>query len=201
MNFDFQKDILLEDERVLIRPMQNSDKEYLMELLLDPALSTYSSFQVKSARDALTYVDQCIQDRLSGIRYPFVFYDKKNNTYAGTSCFGNISNPHQRLEIGWTKITRVQQGTGLNTHCKYLMLQYAFEKLQCIRVEFKSHSENIRSRKAMEKIGAKFEGMLRHHIIMPDKKLRDTVYYSILTEEWTIVKALLKDLMRELKSN
>ncbi len=197
MDFNFQEEIILEDERVLIRPMRNEDKEHLMELLLVPDLSTYSSLQIKRAKDTLLYIDQCLEDYRAKVRYPFTFYDKKNKIYAGTSCFGNISNQHKRLEIGWTKVAKPLQGTGLNTHCKFLLLQYAFEYLRFNRVELKSHSENIRSRKAMEKIGAKYEGMLRHHMIMPDGTIRDTVYYSILLEEWSTVKALLKSLMQK----
>lgn len=197
MDFNFQEEIILEDERVLIRPMRNEDKEHLMELLLVPDLSTYSSLKIKRAKDTLLYIDQCLDDYRAKIRYPFTFYDKKNKIYAGTSCFGNISNQHKRIEIGWTKIAKPLQGTGLNAHCKFLMLRYAFEHLLFNRVELKSHSENIRSRKAMEKIGAKYEGMLRHHMIMPDGTIRDTVYYSILLEEWSTVKALLKSLMQK----
>lgn len=196
MDFNFDHDIVLEDERVLIRPMEEVDKGHLMELLLDPDLSTYASFKINNAKDALAYIDFCLKDRKNSQRYPFTFYDKNNKAYAGTSCFGNIANPHKRLEIGWTKIGKAFQGTGLNAHCKKLMLQYAFETLRCNRVELKAHSENIQSRKAMEKIGAKYEGLLRNHIIMPDGSLRNTVYYSVLFEEWSIVKAILNDLIR-----
>jgi len=195
MDFDFKQKIILEDERVLIRPMVEEDKSFFIEFLLDPALNRYSSMQINNARDALKYVDLCLKDRQQQVRYPFVFFDKRTETYAGTSCFGNISNPNKRIEIGWTKIDAAFQGTGLNVHCKHLMLKYAFETLQFNRVELKSHANNIQSRKAMEKIGAKFEGLLRHHIIMPDGSLRNTVYYSFLSPEWREIEALLKRLM------
>lgn len=197
MDFDFTQDIVLEDERVLIRPMVETDKPFFMEFLLDPNLNRYSSMQVRHAREALLYVDNCLEDRKKEARYPFIFYDKLKNSYAGTSCFGNVSNPNKRIEIGWTKIGAAFQGTGLNVHCKYLMIQYAFEGLGFNRVELKSHSENIQSRKAMEKIGATFEGLLRQHMIMPNGRLRDTVYYSFLLPEWRETKALLKSLMAE----
>jgi RimJ/RimL family protein N-acetyltransferase len=193
----FKQEIILEDERVLIRPLQEKDKEHMIEWMSDPSLSIYSMMQIKSARDVLPYVDQCLEDRRIRKRYPFVFFDKHANAFAGTSCFGNIAPAHQRLEIGWTKIATEFQGTGLNIHCKFLMLQYIFEELVYNRVEFKSHEDNIRSRRAMEKIGAKYEGLLRYHMIMPDGSHRNTVYYSILRDEWREVQAMLKSLMLE----
>lgn len=195
----FEQEIILEDERVLIRPMVESDKEHMIDWMSDPSLSTYSSMTINSARDVLPYVDQCLLDRRIKKRYPFVFFDKPSGKYAGTSCFGNVVPAHQRLEIGWTKIAREFQGTGLNTHCKFLMLQYAFEQLVWNRVEFKTHEDNIRSRRAMEKIGAKYEGLLRYHMIMPNGTIRNTVYYSILRDEWREVQAMLKSLMSEYK--
>ncbi len=193
----FDQNIILEDERVLIRPMEEKDKEHMIDWMSDPSLSTYSLMQIQNARDVLPYVDQCLEDRRMQKRYPFVFFDKPSNTFAGTSCFGNIVPDHRRLEIGWTKIAKVFQGTGLNTHCKFLMLRYAFEELVYSRVELKSHEDNIRSRRAMEKIGAKYEGLLRHHMVMPNGTFRNTVYYSILLDEWREVQAMLKSLMAE----
>lgn len=197
MQFNFEDTIILEDERVLIRPMEETDKGFFMEFLLDSSLNTYSSMQINSAKDALKYVDNCLADRQNQKRYPFIFFDKRSQAYAGTSCFGNVSNANKRLEIGWTKLGKPFQGTGLNIHCKYLLIQHGFETLGCNRIELKSHSENIRSRKAMEKIGAKFEGMLRQHMIMPNGTLRDTVYYSILRSEWREVEALLQSYMKK----
>lgn len=199
MNFDFTKDIILEDERVRIRPMETSDRTHLKELLLDPDLSLYSLQQVHGPAGVDQYIDQCLSDRSQGIRYPFTFFDKKSNAYAGTSCFGQVSNAHKRLEVGWTKIAKPFQGTGLNTHCKYLMFQYAFETLVANRVELKTHAENITSRKAMEKVGATYEGLLRHHMIMENGSLRNTVYFSILKAEWPSVKKRLEKLMHSTK--
>ena len=194
MNFNFNKDIILEDDRVLIRPMEEADKQHLMEILLDPQLSKYSLRMISDEKDVLGYIDNCLSDRQHSIRYPFTFFDKKANAFAGTCCFGNIEIAHKRLEIGWTKLGKAFQGSGLNAHCKFLLFQYAFETLQLNRVELKSHAENIQSRKAMEKVGARYEGKLRNHFVMYDGSLRNTVYYSVLKEEWLEVKALITNL-------
>jgi N-acetyltransferase len=188
MFFNFENNIILEDDRVLIRPMQEEDKVNLMKVLIDPALSKYSLELINGEDGVINYIDQCLEDRKNKIRYPFTFFDKKIKAYAGTSCFGNVNNTHKRLEIGWTKLAQPFQGTGLNAHCKFLLLQYAFDTLNFNRVELKAHAENMQSRKAMEKIGASYEGTLRNHFIMYDGTLRNTVYYSILSEEWIGVK-------------
>jgi len=197
MDLDFNRDIILENERVLIRPMKQDDKAFFRDFLLDQTLTKYSIKLVTNESEAIAYFDTCLSDREKGLRYPFIFFDKKTNQYAGTSCFGNIVNAHKRLEIGWTKLGKAFQGTGLNAHCKFLFLKFAFETLKFNRVELKAHSKNIRSRKAMEKIGAQFEGTLRNHFITYDGSLRDSVYYSFIKEEWEVVKMKLQDLMLE----
>lgn len=195
MDLDFKRDIILENERVLIRPMEEGDKAFFKNFLLDQVLTKYSIAMVTNEAEALAYVDACLEDRKKEHRYPFIFFDKKTNNYAGTSCFGNVVNPHKRLEIGWTKLGKAFRGAGLNAHCKFLFLKFAFETLDFNRVELKAHSENIRSRKAMEKIGAQFEGTLRSHFITYDGSLRDSVYYSFIKEEWPEVKIKLQKLM------
>ena len=128
----------------------------------------------------------CIRDR--HIRYPFLIFDKQQQQYAGSTSFGNISNPNARIEIGWTWIGTNFQRTGLNRANKFLMLQYAFETLGFERVELKTDGRNLQSRTAMEKIGATPEGILRSHTVMSDGYRRDTHYYSILKSEWHKIK-------------
>ncbi|MFT5764128.1 MAG: RimJ/RimL family protein N-acetyltransferase [Saprospiraceae bacterium] len=197
MNFNFRNDIILENDRVLIRPMEAADKEHLMPVLIDPTLSKYSVEMINGEEGVFHYIDKCLGDRKNKIRYPFTFFDKKANAYAGTSCFGDITNAHKRVEIGWTKLAKPFQGTGLNAHCKFLLFQYAFDTLAFNRVALKAHSKNIQSRKAMAKIGATYEGTLRNHFMLYDGTLRDTVYYSVLSEEWAGVKIGLLKLMTQ----
>jgi RimJ/RimL family protein N-acetyltransferase len=101
---------------------------------------------------------------------------------------GNISFIDKRVEIGWTWYGNDYRGTGINTHCKFLLLQYAFETLQFERVEIKTDFLNERSKAALKKIGATFEGVLRSHMQMPHNRRRDSAYFSILKNEWPGIK-------------
>ncbi|MBT30675.1 MAG: GNAT family N-acetyltransferase [Thalassobius sp.] len=123
-----------------------------------------------------------------GLRYPFAIYDKKDKQYVGSTSYGNISKKDLRLEIGWTWLGTKYQRTGINRHSKFLLLQYAFETLKFERVEFKTDSRNKQSRRSLESIGAKYEGELRSHTLLPDGARRDTVFYSILLSEWPEIK-------------
>jgi RimJ/RimL family protein N-acetyltransferase len=129
-----------------------------------------------------------IEDRRKLAKYSFAIFDKEIEKYAGSTSFGNISNSDQRLEIGWTWIGKEFQRTGLNRNCKFLLLQYCFKILEFERVEFKTDSRNLQSRKAIEEIGGTLEGEFRSHSIMSDGHRRNTVYYSILKNEWPALK-------------
>ena len=111
----------------------------------------------------------------------------------GSTRFGNIEPTHRRIEIGWTWIGRPWQRTVINTEAKYLMLRHAFEEWKCIRVELKTNAKNVRSRAAIARIGGKEEGTLRRHMINADGSYRDSVYFSILDDEWPNVKARLEE--------
>ena len=113
----------------------------------------------------------------------------------GSTSYLNPDPANRRVEIGWTWLTPAAQRTGINTEAKYLLLEHAFEHLDCIRVEFKTDARNARSRVALERIGATEEGTLRHHMIMPDGHLRDSTYFSIVRTEWPEVRAHLERLM------
>jgi RimJ/RimL family protein N-acetyltransferase len=113
----------------------------------------------------------------------------------GSTRFGNIDAPNHRVEIGWTWIGKPWQRTPVNTEAKFLMLQHAFEVWQCIRVEFKTDALNTRSRAAIARLGAKEEGIFRHHMITESGRLRDSVYFSIINDEWPEVKTLLQKLL------
>jgi RimJ/RimL family protein N-acetyltransferase len=106
-----------------------------------------------------------------------------------------VDPKNRRVEIGWTWVGRPFRRTHVNTEAKYLMLRHAFETLECVRVEFKAHALNDASRRAMERIGARFEGTLRRHMVRENGEWRDTVYYSILDDEWPGVKARLEALI------
>lgn len=183
--FDFNEDYHFENERASIRPLAMTDFEHLLPIALsDESLLAYSPSQIHTEDYLNQYIETALNARANKIRYPFLIFDKLNQAYAGSTSFGNVSNVNRRLEIGWTWIGPKFQGTGLNRACKDLLINYAFKSLEFERVEFKIDSRNKKSRRAVEKLGAKFEGELRSHTLMPDGYRRSTVYYGILKSEW-----------------
>ena len=193
MNFPFEKEIILENTVALLRPLQISD----FDNLLDIATENRNLFQffpkaVYSKTLLRDYIDNAMEERKNKTRYYFIIFDKKKNTYAGSTGFLNISNADSRVEIGATWIGKDFQRTGLNRNCKFLLLNYAFEELGAERVELKTDERNTKSRNAIEKIGGKFEEILRSHTLMHGGYRRNTVYYGILKNEWEHLKANFK---------
>jgi len=192
MDFNFSAHIILENERTLLKPLSRDDYELLLPIALqDSSLLQYSPAPVYSEALLHQYIETAMADRQKQQRYAFIIFDKKAGQYAGSTSFANISNKDQRLEIGYTWLGKSFQRTGLNRNVKWLMLQYAFEQLGFERVEFKTDERNTASRTAIEKIGGKMEGILRSHTVMHDGFRRNTVYYSILRNEWESLKHTL----------
>ena len=135
-------------------------------------------------------IDRRLALRAAGAMLPFTVFDAEGRI-AGMTTYMNVDAANRRIEIGSTWYARRAQRTALNTQCKLLLLGHAFETLDCIAVEFRTHFFNQQSRKAIERLGAKFDGILRNHQIAPNGTLRDTVVYSILPGEWPTVKAHL----------
>jgi len=129
--------------------------------------------------------------RETGSMLPFAVLDKVSGKAVGMTTYMNIDATNRRLEIGSTWYRKSVQRSPLNTECKLLLLQHAFEELNCIAVEFRTHFVNVQSRRAIERLGAKFDGVLRAHMIMANGTLRDTAVYSITAPEWPTVKANL----------
>jgi RimJ/RimL family protein N-acetyltransferase len=188
-DFDFNPDIILEDDRVRLRPLQSDDFLNLSPVALgDPDILKFSPKSVHTPQMLREYIDGALTDRKNNFRYAFAVYDKVSQQFAGSTSFVNISNPDKRLEIGYTWYGKAFQRSGLNRHCKWLLLNYAFENLGFERVEFRTDERNIQSRTAIQKLGAKEEGILRSHMVMSDGFRRNTVYYSILKNEWEEIK-------------
>ena len=198
MDFPFDKEIILENDFALLRPLYEADIDNLLPVACkDKDLLQFSPMPVYN-RDLLEkYIARAIKSRLDNVRYTFCVFDKTKNAYAGSTSFLNISNPDGRLEIGGTWYGKEFQKTGLNRNCKYLLLSYAFDCLNAERVEFKTDARNSASRIAIEKIGGQFEGILRQHTLMYDGFRRDTVYYSILKSEWVGLKNHFLDYKRQ----
>lgn len=192
----FDREIRLENERVLLRPLTDSDLDEIKKIAFNEHIWTYSTALLLNEADAEDYLAKALKDRETKLRYAFAIIDKKENQFAGSSSIGNISEKNKRLEIGWTWLGKQFQGTGLNKNCKFLLLQYAFEELDYVRAEFKTDVLNKQARKALLKIGCTEEGVLRSHTLMPGNRRRDTIYYSILGHEWPHIKeTVFKDLI------
>jgi RimJ/RimL family protein N-acetyltransferase len=138
------------------------------------------------------WVRNILDRSVRGTDVPFAVVHLESGRIAGATRYMEIRPADRGLEIGGTWYGIEFQRTAVNTECKYLLLQHAFEELKCIRVQFKTDSRNVRSQRAIERIGAVREGMLRNHMILPDGTFRHSVYYSILDSEWPAVKALLQ---------
>ena len=190
----FEQSIILENERVQLRSLHTDDFETLNLIAYHPAIWEVGMNNLKEPAHLREYIQAALIEKINKCSYPFLIIDKQQNQVAGSTRFGNISFDNKRLEIGWTWLHPDFQGTGLNKACKFLLLQFAFETLHFNRVEIKTDVINQQSRKAILKIGAKEEGIFRKHQLTADGRIRDTVYYSIINDEWPILKSgIFKD--------
>jgi N-acetyltransferase len=188
MEFSFSQHIILENESALLRPIKKEDFYDLSKIAYDYEIWRFNVSRCMNDGELNNYIASLLKQREKGILYPFVIIDKKKDQSAGSSSFGNISNKDKRLEIGGSWLGRNFQGTGLNKNVKFLMIQYVFEQLEFERVEFKTDVLNVQARKALGKIGAMEEGILRSHTLMQDGRRRDTIYYSMLKSEWDNIR-------------
>jgi RimJ/RimL family protein N-acetyltransferase len=139
------------------------------------------------------WVQEMLDRQAAGNDLPFAVHHLAAGRAIGATRYMDIQRPHRALEIGGTWFAREFQRTAANTESKYLLLTYAFETLGCIRVQLKTDLRNERSQRAIERLGAVREGVLRNNMIMPDGHIRSSVYFSILAEEWPVVKARLEE--------
>lgn len=188
--------VTLEGRYVRLEPLSMEHHAGLCEVGLDEELWRWTNALVRTPEDMRRFIESAIAAARAGTALPFATIDRASGRAVGSTRFGNIDRTHRRVEIGWTWVARPWQRTGINTEAKYLMLRHAFEVLGCIRVELKTDALNEQSRRAILRLGAKEEGILRRHMITESGRIRDTVYYSILDTEWPRVKAVLEEKMR-----
>jgi len=160
---------------------------------LDAEIWRWSPKQIKTEADLQNYIETALDEQRRGVSLPFATVLKETGKAIGSTRFGNIDAANKRVEIGWTWIGRAFQRTFVNTEAKFLMLGHAFETWNCNRVELKTDALNERSRRAIVRIGGKEEGILRKHVVTDSGRLRDTVYFSILDDEWHAVKQNLQN--------
>lgn len=185
-NFSFSDNIILEDDLVLLRPLQESDVENLLEISInEPETWKYSLVGADGKENLINYIQSAIKAREEKREFPFIVFDKKSQKYAGSTRFYDIQLPYKTVQLGYTWYGSAFRGTGLNKHCKFLLLQFAFETLGLERVEFRADNSNERSIAAMKSIGCKVEGVLRSHMPTTNSEVRrDSIVLSILKNEW-----------------
>lgn len=181
--------ITLENSRVLLRPLALSDEPELQGIANDPDLWVYGLDDLSKAGELNRYIQKAISARDKGICAVWTIIEKQTSKVAGCTRLGEISWNDERGQIGWTWIGKEFQGSGLNKAMKFLILEYGFEQLKLNRVELKADERNLRSRQAIKGIGATEEGVLRQHMKIHTGYIRNTVFYSILKEEWEDVKS------------
>ena len=186
--FEKIEPILLEGKYIILRPPSVDDIKGLSIAAKDGEIWNSPFSQFPHPNEMQKYIQEMLDLSSKGLILPFITIDKDSMKILGTTRYLNIDYENHRLEIGHTWIAKSWRKTYVNTEAKFLMLQYAFEKLACIAVEIRTDVLNTVSRQAIQRLGAKQDGILRHHKIMRDGRIRDTVCYSIIKPEWKQVK-------------
>jgi len=190
--------ITLENDFVLLRPLEITDIDHLLEFALnEPEIWNYSLAQGGGKENMIKYISDAVLARVLNREYAFIVFDKIKNKYAGSTRFYDIQLLYKTIQLGYTWYGKEFQGTGLNKNCKYLMLEYAFEILALERVEFRADNRNERSKAAMLSIGCKVDGILRSNLPDNTGGRRDSIVLSILRDEWfhNVKKMLLNKIL------
>ena len=188
--FDTSIDVILEDERVLLRPLVQADVANLSAYVkAEPTIWKYALTPITTDQEFEQYIATAVETRHLKSAYPFIVFDKLQNKYVGSTRFYDIQLNNSSTQFGYTWYSESTWGTGLNEHCKLLLLEFAFETIGFERVEFRADNRNKRSIAAMQKIGCTVEGILRNHLPTSDGTRRDSIVLSILKEEWPRIKA------------
>ena len=182
--------VSLSGRHAQLKPLSQDHCDGLTEAVKDGELWKLWYTFVPRPEDMGKEIDRRLGLRAAGSMLPFTVFDA-DGKIAGMSTYMNVDAPNRRVEIGSTWYAKRVQRSALNTQCKLLLLSHAFEKLNCIAVEFRTHFFNHQSRRGIERLGAKQDGILRSHAIAPNGTLRDTVVYSIIAGEWPTAKAHL----------
>ena len=176
-----------------LEPLGREHLDALADVGLDPVLWRWIGFPVRTKDDLRRYIEDALRDRAAGRAMPFAILEAATGRPVGSTRFGNIDLFNRRVEIGWTWVAPAWQRTAMNTEAKLLLLEHAFDRLGCNRVEFKTDSLNTQSRGALLGIGAVEEGTLRNHMVTESGRLRHTVYFSVIRDEWPAVRERLQE--------
>ncbi len=187
--------VTLEREAVRLEPIRREQQSALWQIAKDSAdeIFRWIPYPMRSAEDFQHWMDKALAEQERGESLIFATVERSSGRLVGSTRFMNIDRANRRVEIGSTWIVPQWQRTAINTEAKYLMLRHAFEAWECIRVELKTDALNQKSRNAILRIGAKEEGTFRRHLVTWTGRVRDSVYFSILDDEWPAVKAGLEE--------
>jgi RimJ/RimL family protein N-acetyltransferase len=188
--------VVLSGRRVRMEPLDlDRHWEGLLAIGLDPQLWRYTLNVPQTPDDLRRYLETALREQRDGTAVPFATMDLTSGRVTGCTRFANIAVEHRRAEIGWTWVGTPWQRTHVNTEAKYLMLRQAFEGWGLMRVEFKTSARNLPSRNAMLRIGCVEEGTFRKHMLRDNGEIRDSMYFSIVDDEWPAVKARLEAML------
>lgn len=187
------QEVTLQGSYVRLEPLRADHFVQLCSIGLDQTLWQWTATRITSPAEMRDYIGRALDEKVAGKGLPFVTVWSTTGEVVGCTRFGNIDPENRGLEIGWSWVATPWQRTPVNTEAKYLMMRHAFETMNCIRVAIKASSLNERSRKAILRLGAKEEGILRNHMIIHGGRTRDTVYFSVIDSEWPEVKARLEE--------
>lgn len=180
-------DATLENEFVRLEPIEDRHREALRAAGDDPDLWRFASVNQHNA-DFDAWMDDRLAARARGDDVAFAVFSKTSGDFAGSTSYLAVNLPHRKVEIGWTWYARKFWAGAVNPACKRLLMGHGFDTLGLNRIELKLDATNARSWKAVERLGARHEGVHRHHMVMPDGRLRDTAWFSVLKAEWPGVR-------------
>ncbi|AKQ68994.1 GCN5-related N-acetyltransferase [Myxococcus hansupus] len=186
--------VTLEGRHVRLEPLRPEHAPALAALC-EPDIFTWFSRALRTEADVADFIDSACQAAERGSERPFVILEQRTGAPVGSTRFLDIQRDHRTLEIGYTWLGRRVWRTPVNTECKYLLLRHAFEALGVMRVQLKTDQHNARSRAAIERLGARFEGVLRNHMLVRGGVVRDSAYYGVIDTEWPEVKVRLEGLL------
>ena len=183
--------VALTGSKVILEPLSLEHLDGLSSAVKDGELWKLWFTSIPAPEKAEEYIKTALEMRENAGAMPFIVHDRESNKIIGCTRYFNVDEVNQRLEIGYTWYSESYQRTAANTECKYLLLSHAFEKLDAIAVEFRTHWHNHKSRAAIARLGAKQDGVLRNHQRTADGSYRDTVVFSIINLEWPAVRQSL----------
>lgn len=188
----FVEQVTLQGRHATLEPLGPQHEEEIRSAVRDGELWKLFFTTVPAPEGVAAYISQLLALRERGLAFPFAVRDNASGNVIGGTRYLNIDAANRRVEVGGTWYAKRMQRTPVNTECKLMLLGHAFEQLDCIAVEFRTDWFNKRSQAAIERLGAKRDGVLRNHMIMADGRVRDTVVYSIIRSEWPGVKTNLQ---------